>query len=60
MIQPDRMIPAITAKIGVAIRVVTQALRFITSPADIGYDAKRNRVLIPLFIENRVEIRQVK
>ena len=27
------------------------------SPADIGLDAKRNRVLIPLFNPNRVEIR---
>jgi sugar lactone lactonase YvrE len=26
------------------------------SPADIGYDTKRNRVLIPLFMENAVQI----
>jgi sugar lactone lactonase YvrE len=26
------------------------------SPADIGYDVKRNRVLIPLFMENAVQI----
>jgi sugar lactone lactonase YvrE len=26
------------------------------SPADIGYDVKRNRVLIPLFLENAVRI----
>jgi hypothetical protein len=26
------------------------------SPADIGYDVKRNRVLIPLFLENAVQI----
>jgi len=28
----------------------------VESPADIGYDTKRNRVLIPLFQKNRVEI----
>ena len=26
----------------------------ITSPADIGYDSKRNRVLIPVFLENKL------
>ena len=26
------------------------------SPADIGYDAKRNRVLIPRFTENTVQL----
>ncbi len=30
------------------------------APADIGYDARRNRVLIPLFNENRVEIRPLR
>jgi sugar lactone lactonase YvrE len=30
------------------------------SPADIGYDAKRSRVLIPLFQANRLEIRPVR
>jgi sugar lactone lactonase YvrE len=29
----------------------------VTAPADIGYDAKRNRVLIPLFNDNKVLIR---
>jgi len=39
-----------------------QEVKLITgvpSPADIGYDAKRNRVLIPIFTVNRVEIWQL-
>jgi SMP-30/gluconolaconase/LRE-like protein len=32
----------------------------VPSPADIGYDAKRNRLLIPLFTANRVEIWQLQ
>jgi sugar lactone lactonase YvrE len=32
----------------------------VESPADIGYDARRNRVLIPLFMQNRVEVRPVR
>ncbi|MBN2529332.1 MAG: hypothetical protein JXR76_23290 [Deltaproteobacteria bacterium] len=28
----------------------------ISSPADIGYDAKRNRLLVPVFTENKVQI----
>jgi sugar lactone lactonase YvrE len=31
----------------------------VPSPADIGYDAKRNRVLIPIFTGNRVEVWQL-
>ena len=31
----------------------------VPSPADIGYDAKRNRVLIPIFTGNRIEIWQL-
>jgi len=31
----------------------------VPSPADIGYDGKRNRVLIPIFTGNRVEIWQL-
>lgn len=31
----------------------------VPSPADIGYDAKRNRVMIPVFTQNRVEIWQL-
>ena len=29
----------------------------MTSPADIGYDSKRGRLLIPVFMANRVEVR---
>ncbi|HTR19353.1 MAG TPA: SMP-30/gluconolactonase/LRE family protein [Gemmatimonadales bacterium] len=39
-----------------------QEVKLITgvpSPADIGYDAKRNRVMIPVFTGNRVEIWQL-
>lgn len=31
----------------------------LESPADIGYDARRNRVLVPLFNLNRVEVRTI-
>lgn len=31
----------------------------VEAPADIGYDARRNRVLIPLFNQNEVWIREV-
>lgn len=31
----------------------------VASPADIGYDAKRNRILIPVFMANRMEIWQL-
>lgn len=31
----------------------------VPSPADIGYDARRNRLLIPIFTGNRVEIWQL-
>jgi sugar lactone lactonase YvrE len=34
----------------------TNLIKGVPSPADIGYDAKRNRVLIPIFMGNRVEI----
>jgi len=37
----------------------TNAIKGVPSPADIGYDAKRNRVLIPIFTGNRVEIWQL-
>jgi len=39
-----------------------QEVKLITgvpSPADIGYDGKRNRLLIPIFTGNRVEIWQL-
>jgi sugar lactone lactonase YvrE len=32
----------------------------VKSPADIGFDTKRNRVLVPLFTENTVEAYDVK
>jgi len=41
---------------GQEVKVITG----VPSPADIGYDAKRNRVLIPIFMGNRVEIWQLK
>ena len=40
---------------GQEVKVITG----VPSPADIGYDAKRNRVLIPIFTGNRVEIWQL-
>ncbi len=41
---------------GQEVKVITG----VPSPADIGYDAKRNRVLIPIFTGNRVEIWQLQ
>jgi DNA-binding beta-propeller fold protein YncE len=38
----------------------TKAINGVPSPADIGYDAKRNRVLVPIFTGNRVEIWQLQ
>jgi sugar lactone lactonase YvrE len=41
----------------------TQGTKIITgvpSPADIGYDAKRNRLLVPILTGNRVEIWQLQ
>lgn len=32
----------------------------MTSPADIGYDGKRGYLLIPVFMENRVEVRELE
>ncbi len=37
----------------------TNVITGVPSPADIGYDAKRNRVLVPIFTGNRVEIWQL-
>lgn len=36
---------------------VTTVVEGVPSPADIGWDAERRKILIPLFQENRVEIR---
>jgi len=35
----------------------TELLTGLEAPGDIGFDAKRNRVLIPLVLANAVEIR---
>lgn len=37
----------------------TNLIKGVPSPADIGYDAKRNRLLIPIFTQNRFEIWQL-
>ncbi len=31
----------------------------VSSPADIGYDSKRNRLLVPRFMDNKVEVYQL-
>jgi len=38
---------------------VTKVISGVPSPADIGYDAKRRRVLIPVFTGNRLEVWQL-
>jgi sugar lactone lactonase YvrE len=38
----------------------TAAVENVPSPADIGYDRKRNRVLIPLFTKNQIVIQSMK
>ncbi len=37
---------------------VQPTLENIESPADIGYDTKRGRLLVPVFNQNRVEVRK--
>lgn len=37
----------------------TKLITGVPSPADIGYDARRNRLLVPIFTGNRVEIWQL-
>ena len=39
---------------------VTVAVANVPSPADIGYDSRRQRVLIPIFMQNRLVIAQVR
>ena len=34
-------------------------IKGVPSPADIGYDARRNRILVPIFSGNRIEIWQL-
>lgn len=38
----------------------TNAIKGVPSPADIGYDAKRNRIIIPVFTANTIEIWQLQ
>jgi hypothetical protein len=38
----------------------TNLIKGVPSPADIGYDARRNRLLIPIFTQNRIEIWQLQ
>lgn len=38
----------------------TNVIKSVPSPADIGYDSKRHRILIPVFTGNRVEIWQLQ
>ena len=38
----------------------TRVIKGVPSPADIGYDARRNRLLVPIFSGNRVEIWQLQ
>lgn len=39
---------------------VTPLIEDLESPADIGYDAERNRVLIPLFLSDRLMLLEVR
>jgi sugar lactone lactonase YvrE len=39
---------------------VETAIEGVQAPADIGYDAQRHRVLIPLFMDDRVEVRTIR
>lgn len=41
-------------------RKATVVVENVKAPADIGYDGKRNRVLIPLFQDNKVQIQTLK
>lgn len=36
------------------------AIENVTSPADIGFDTKRNRLLVPHFMENKVSIHPIQ
>jgi hypothetical protein len=38
----------------------TKLIGSVNAPADIGVDTKRNRVLVPLFMDNRVEVFELK
>ena len=41
-------------------RTFTPVVENIESPADIGYDVKRHRLLIPHFMENVVTIHELQ
>ena len=45
--------------VAVATRGVHPVVTQMESPADIGFDTKRQRLLIPVFTQNRLEIRKV-
>lgn len=51
----DRSVHRVDAQ-GVTSRVVED----VESPADIGYDARRNRILVPLFTPNEVRIQPLR
>lgn len=38
----------------------TRMIKGVPNPADIGYDGKRNRILIPLFMGDQVEVWQLR
>jgi hypothetical protein len=39
---------------------ISALIENVESPADIGYDAGRNRVLIPLFLSHELIVREVR
>jgi hypothetical protein len=38
---------------------VSTVFENIESPADIGWDSRRNRVLIPIFMGNAIDVREI-
>jgi hypothetical protein len=45
------------ASMGAGDSMYMMVLHPVESPADIGYDSKRDRILVPVFMGNRIEIR---
>jgi hypothetical protein len=39
---------------------VSAVLENVEAPADIGWDSRRNRVLVPLFMGNAIEVREIR
>lgn len=39
---------------------VSTAIENLNAPADLGYDTRRNRILVPLFMDNKVVIRDLQ